>query len=266
MNQLLQLDVLPSTVRTYNSNVTRYGQFCAVAGLPFQPDPAQVQQFIICMVTANYKLSTIAVTMSALRRWAADEWGMTGVLDEPRVQRALKVAARWAVQEKRQKLPLSAVNLKAVIAMLRNDQPGGQYIAARDEAMFTVAWAGMLRASETVGLEWDDVHFTRAGELMLYLPKTKTDPGAGSWVLLAAGTAGGPQPAAAMWDLRELVGGEAAAGPVFKPSFNSAAALQKVTVATRLKKALARIGVRRPDLYAAHSLRRMHQRWGYPHA
>jgi hypothetical protein len=61
MDALLQLDVLPSTAQTYNNNVQRYGQYCTVAGLPFQPDLAQVQQFIICMVTANYKLSTIAV-------------------------------------------------------------------------------------------------------------------------------------------------------------------------------------------------------------
>jgi predicted secreted hydrolase len=78
--------------------------------------------------------------------------------------------------------------------------------------MFTVAWAGMLRASEVVGLEWHDVHFTTAGDLMLYLPKTKADPGAGSWVLLAAGPDGGAQPAAAMQQLRALSGGAQAEG------------------------------------------------------
>lgn len=199
----------------------------AAAGVQLQPVPAQVQQFIACMVVANYKLSTIAGTMSALRRWAADDCGCPGVLDEPGVQRALKVAAKWAVQGKRQKLPLSAVQLKAIVRMLRTQQPGGNYVAARDEALFSVAWAGMLRSSEVVGLEWRDVHFTSAGNLMLYLPKTKTDPGAGSWVLLAAGAGDGARPAAAMRHLQTLSGGAAASGPVFKPSASSYQAMQK---------------------------------------
>jgi len=60
-------------------------------------------------------------------------------------------------------------------------------VAARDAAMFVVGWAGMLRSSELVSLHWRDVHFTSVGDVMLYLPHSKTDPGAGAWVLLASG-------------------------------------------------------------------------------
>lgn len=256
MPAFLNSDVASNTLRAYDSAVRRYLRFCQIAGLDARPDPVQLQQFIAALVKANYKLSTIAVTMSGLRRWAADEWGSDSVVDDSGVQRALKVARRLAVQDTRQKLPLSAEDLIKVVRHLASAKSLAAYTAVRDSAMFVIGWAGMLRSSEIVGLEWRDVHFTRHGELMLHLPKTKTDPGAGSWVLLASSEASMICPATSLRALKMLSGDAQAVGPVFKPFLAASSALAKTTVACRLKKALASAGICDANLYAAHSLRR----------
>eukprot|EP00775_Hariotina_reticulata_P004643 gene4643-4895_t len=220
--------------------------------------PTQIKDFVACLVWANYKLSTIMVTFAGLRRWAVDSGDAAGLdaFDHPEVKRALKVASKLAVSDVRQKLPLAFDDLQRVLQVLQREATGGAYVAARDAAMFVVGWAGMLRSSELVSLQWRDVHFTSTGDVMLYLPQSKTDPGAGAWVLLSSGYGSAVSPAKVLRKLQLLVGGSAAQGPVFKTSLAAVSPLQKGTVACRLKRALERAGVADARLYAAHSLRR----------
>jgi len=57
--------------------------------------------------------------MAALQRWAADDFGLATLGHAPVVVRAMKVAARLAVQTTRPKLPLSITQLQAVVQHLR---------------------------------------------------------------------------------------------------------------------------------------------------
>lgn len=249
----LKMDVAPSTIRTYDAGVQRFVLFCQKLGVAHEPTPARVAQFLIGCARSNYALSTIRNSVSALQRWAADSYAQDGLGHDPLVVRAMKVAGRMAVLTKRQKLPLTAGQLKRIIDYVYRAEPA--YIAARDSALFQVGWAGMLRSSELVGLCWEHVQFPQQGGVMLYLPQSKTDPGQGSWVLLAAGSAG-ISPALALRQLRLFVGGSMAKGPVFLPKVGAVKALAKATVAVRLRKALQRTGVENWEWYAAHSLRR----------
>jgi integrase len=257
MPAFMAADVAASSQVTYDAGVLRSERFCAAAGYQRKLTAVSVAEFIACMVAANYKLSTISVTMASLRRWSTQVWGFEGLLDMPAVQRALKVARRLAVQEQRQKLPLSADDLVSVLGVLQ-ERGAGQFIAVRDSALFVVGWAGLLRSSELVGLDWEDVHFTETGEVMLYLPRSKTDPGAGAWVFLGSGCGGDIDLAGVLHDLfvLRLLADGVASGPVFRPFQSSSARLSKTTVGVRLKKALSSAGVQGSDLYAAHSLRR----------
>eukprot|EP00882_Tetradesmus_deserticola_P007786 GHRQ01008196.1.p1 GENE.GHRQ01008196.1~~GHRQ01008196.1.p1 ORF type:complete len:337 (+),score=36.62 GHRQ01008196.1:408-1418(+) len=255
MPSFMTADVAPSSQLTYDAGVQRFERFCTVAGFSLPPQSLDVAEFIACMVAANYKLSTIAVTMASLRRWARQRWPGEAVMDAHEVQLALKVARRLAVRHLRQKLPLAAADLVLVLNALARS-PTNNFIAVRDAAIFTVGWAGLLRSSEIVGLDWQDVHFTQEGEVMLYLPRSKTDPGAGAWVFLGSGCEGGVHPAAALRRLQQLAGGAAAVGPVFTAFKGSTSRLSKSTVGPRLKKALAKSGVPAAEMYAAHSLRR----------
>lgn len=249
--QYLRQDVADSSQRTYDSAVARYLRFCARVGAPRVPDPKLFAVFVVGCARANYALSTIRVSVAAVQRWAADEFGMADFGRHPLVLRAMKVAARRAVLVTRQKLPLSVGQLRAVVQQLSEDPA---FIAVRDSALFQVGWAGMLRSSELVGLQWEHLYFPAKGGVMLYLPESKTDPGHGAWVLLAGGSSG-VDPAGALLRLRELSGGSRATGPVFR-AYLAGRALAKTTVAIRLRKALERIGVENWAAYAAHSLRR----------
>lgn len=250
--QLLRLDVAPATTRVYDAGVRRYMAFCDRLGVPKVPEPAQVSQFILGCAYANYALSTIRVGVAALQRWAADEHGVPGLGHSPLVVRAMKVAARHAVLTTRQKLPVSHGQMQAMVSYLEGLH---SFVGVRDSAMLQVGWAGMLRSSELVGLRWDQVYFPDRGGVMLYIPQSKTDPGEGAWVLLAAG-AGLLDPVGALKRLRVLAGGAVARGPVFATRQGVAVALSKTTVAVRVRKVLEAVGVSSWKAYAAHSLRR----------
>jgi len=58
-------------------------------------------------------------------------------------------------------------------------------------ALFAVGWCGMMRSSELVAMQWEDVRLDEQG-VRIRVPKSKTDSrGAGSWVFLAATSASG---------------------------------------------------------------------------
>jgi hypothetical protein len=73
MPSFMASDVADSSKGTYDAGVQRYERCCAISGQNLRPRPAAVAEFIACMVAANYKLSTIAVTMASFRRWARQE-------------------------------------------------------------------------------------------------------------------------------------------------------------------------------------------------
>jgi integrase len=249
---LLRLDVAPSTQRVYDVSVRRYLSFCAKLGVRAVPDPAWVSQFVLGCTCANYALSTIRGSVAALQRWAVDEFGMPGLGHSPVVVRAMKVAARWAVLTTRPKLPLSLGQLQDAVTHLDSLE---SFVGVRDSALLQVGWSGMLRSSELVGLSWEHVFFPPQGGVMLYIPQSKTDPGEGAWVMLAAGK-GTVDPVGALLRLRVLAGGVAAQGPIFLARADGAKALSKTTVAVRVRKVLQAIGVLDWASYAAHSLRR----------
>ncbi|KAF6251085.1 hypothetical protein COO60DRAFT_1677572 [Scenedesmus sp. NREL 46B-D3] len=114
------------------------------------------------------------------------------------------------------KLPLSAKDLVDVLGVLsgtnsssRSSSSSSRFVAVRDAAMFVVGWAGLLRSSEIVGLDWED-----------------TAPGAGAWVFLGSGLEGSICPAVMLRALQQLAGGDAALGPVFT-SFQTSRMLQR---------------------------------------
>jgi len=248
----LRMDVAASTQKVYDVGVRRYMLFCDKLRQPRVPNAQVLSQFIIGCARANYALSTIRVGVAALQRWAADEYGVVNLGQDPWVVRAMKVAARLAVLTTQPKLPLSAAQLGALVRQLDAAQ---SFIGTRDGAMFQVGWAGMLRSSELVGLCWEHVFFPPSGGVLLYIPQSRTDPGEGAWVRLSAAQAI-VDPAAALLRLRALVDGAEAAGPVFRAWVQGSAALAKTTVAIRLRKALEALGVANWRAYAAHSLRR----------
>lgn len=228
-----------------------YGRFCEKLGEPMVPDAKRIAMFIVGRALQGYKLSYIEVGVHAIHRWAEDK-GMEGLTSSPLVKRALKVAAKKAVRGVLQKLPLTKQLLRQVVEWLNGEEGPGEWIAVRDTAMFLLGWAGMFRSSELVAVRWEEVQFASGG-MMIYIPKSKTDPGEGAWVFVAEGREPGLCPVQAMRRLQQMSRG---VGPVFARSAKGETAISKTTVGMRLKKALRAAGVPGYQLYAAHSLRR----------
>jgi integrase len=244
------MDVRESTASTYGSQFGQFEIFCGRLGVPSRPpQPKALAQFIIGRALQGYKLSTIEVGVAAVAREAAHA-GVSSLTTDPVVQRALKVAAQKAVRTVDQKIPLGYGDLRLVVQSLSREGVD-PYIQARDTALFTVGWTGMFRSSELVGIEWGQVHFCPRG-VMLFVPRSKTDPGEGAWVFLAeSGQVTCPVRALRVLSLRF-----GQVGAVFRGRKNDTQHLSKTTVGQRLKKALCTAGVAGWEFYAAHSLRR----------
>jgi integrase len=260
--QFLQRDLAGSTHKAYGYHQQQYRAFCRLMGRPERPDAHTLAQFVMGRADHGYALSTIEQGVYAVQRWGLD-LGVEALAADREVQRALKVAARLAVPGQ-QKLPLDRRDLRKVVAELAGWGPSN-YIGVRDRALFLVGWAGMFRSSELVGVRWEHVRFTRKG-VLIYLPRSKTDQaGKGAWVFIAACPDDGLMcPVLALKWLREFYiqqGESGQTGPVFRGRGGVRVRLAKNTVATRLWKALQRVGVRGWQCYAAHSLRRGGATW-----
>lgn len=192
----LRMAVAASSQRTYDDGVRRYLRFCAHLRAPLLPDPSLLSVFVIGCTRANYALSTIRVSVAAVQRWAADEYGVVALGHYPVVVRALKVASRLAVLQQWQKLPLSQAQLVQVVACLHQEV---SFVSVHDSALLQVGWAGMFWASELVGLMWQHAYFPMQGGVMLYVPQSKTDPGVGPGCCW--------QRAAVVWTRRPLCAG-----------------------------------------------------------
>ena len=147
---LLRLDVAPSTQRVYDTSVRRYMSFCEKLGVQAVPNPPPplVSQLVLGCTCANFALSTIRVSVAALQRWAADEFGMPGLGYSPLVVRAMKLAARWAVLTTRPKLPLSMGQLQRVVTHCEDLE---SFVGVRHSAM----WVCGKVPHVSGGLVWD---------------------------------------------------------------------------------------------------------------
>jgi integrase len=253
LSALLQLDLAQSTRRAYDVHVRQYLEMCARLRKPGVPGATTLARFVLGRAISGYKLSYIELGVSAVGRWAEDQ-GVSGLSGEGLVVRALKVAAKLAVRGVVQKLPLSLSQLQQVVKALPQVS-GDTFIHLRDEALFVVGWAGMFRSAELVALRWEHIHFCVHGDVMVFVPQSKTDPGEGAWVFLSRGQEHnlGVCPVRALKQLQRSTGGE---GYVFTGRKGAAGHLSKTTVGVRLHKALSAAGVADWRLYAAHSLRR----------
>jgi len=264
LTTLLQGDLDEGSHRTYESHVCQFAKFCRLRGREPAPEPQLVCEFVLGRVLAGHALATIRGGVSAIARWARDasvDAAPVSLSAHPLVGRALAVAAKRAAGETRQKRPLALAQLCAVVQQCAQWTHDGGFMGARDAALFAVGWCGMMRSSELVAMQWEDVRLDEQG-VRIRVPKSKTDSrGAGSWVFVAApsvsGAASAPAqfcPAQLLRALRAFGGG--ASGPVFRASSRSPVALAKGTVSVRLRKALRAVGVPDSESYASHSLRR----------
>ena len=124
--------------------------------------------------------------MSAMTR-RSKENRVPHLIQHPCVVQALKAASKRSIQVPVQKLPLSHHQLASVVRLLSGWQPPAlEFTAARDCAHSLVGWDSMLRSSELVAIQWEDLHFFPGQVVRLFVPASKNDPGEGAWVFLVS--------------------------------------------------------------------------------
>jgi len=253
---LRQNGVGERTQKVYGGRVAAFGRFLKDAGLPQQVTGNAVAQYVKARVEYGVRLSTVEGDVAALQREVQLEGG--DLFGDTVVQLALKCAGRLAqAGGVVQKLPLLREHMEVLLGQVAQERDA--FVRCRDAALWGVGWAGMLRVSELVGLRWEHVKIFEQG-LMLYMPRSKTDQaGEGAWVFIARVETRRVlrqlDPVGAMRRLAELVG-RPLSGPVFPARVGASEAMSKTTVAVRLRRYLVAAGVRQPELYAPHSLRR----------
>ncbi len=173
----------PSTERAYAADWRDFSSFALRIGrerLPAEPETvalyvADLRRRARRPATISRKLAAIAVYhRSAGRRSPAEHDVVRAVVRGTR--RALGVAQR-------QSTALSLDGLTRVLGAIPDDMRG-----LRDRALLLVGWAGALRRSEIVALDFSDLRFEEEG-LVIKIRRSKTDQdAAGDTVAIAIGS------------------------------------------------------------------------------
>ncbi|NBK22642.1 MAG: hypothetical protein EOM68_11500 [Spirochaetia bacterium] len=280
-----------SSMDTYATAMHRYIMFCTeVLGLTMAQAlpqgregviPTPRVELFIAAAASQYKVSTIRVTLSALADWHKSKGAPTDSVSmaHPSIKALMKSVA---TQQGPSGLPVGKQGLSkpmlhlllAHIAAQRQLQPTMSQLHTRDIAWVLIGFFGLLRRSELIALNMQDIHLVPGPEahIALSIRKSKTDQvGAGATVLITATSKDGVR----IWDrLNDYVQlrkqqGTGPTDPLFPAWDLDTYTLSTHTrlrngeaLSTRLKGYLAAIRAQFPDVqvnpssYGMHSLRR----------
>ena len=165
------------TVRALRSDLARFAAWCAERGV--RPLPARA-----ATVAAYIEEAAAGRTPGTVRRYLSSiasahrSAGEPSPAERAAVQRALKRVCRRNACRPAQALGLTWTLRRRLIAAA-----GGRTIDARNRAMLAVAYDAMLRRSELVALQVDDLLTDRGGSASLLVRRAKTDPEGGGAML-----------------------------------------------------------------------------------
>jgi integrase len=134
--------------------------------------------------------------------------------------------------------------------------PGDSMLEVRNRALLLTGYAGALRRSELIGLDWEDVEVAEEGAT-LTIRKSKTDQtGQGTAIGIPRGTRAETCPVEALERWRKLSGVET--GPIFqvvgRAGKINGERLSSKAVSRLVKELAQRLGFD-PSQFSAHSLR-----------
>lgn len=256
-----------STARMYKHAWGAFVAWCKARRVAWLPaDPAHVALYAAdCGEgrAGTHRPQSIDVYLAAIRAHHVAA-GHASPCDHPAVAETMRALRRKHGVRPQKKTPAVVAVLRRLIDATHGESATSPYVLARDRAMLLVGFAGALRRSELVALDWRDIA-PRDGGLLVTIRRSKTDQaGAGRTVHVHAGTA--PlDPVAALDAWRGVLGdlgydrrgpGGDESGAVFV-SLSSSSWLCRLTpgaVAIRVKRYADLAGLDPAD-YAAHSLR-----------
>jgi integrase len=166
----------PGTVKTYSSNVKLFMAFCTghcfdqVDLLPKYVFHI-VSLYIAFLCLRGLAYGTIHVYFYSIRAYYLDKSvGMLDISKSYLVSQVLHAIKLHIGDRPKAKLAITLELLSDIFRMKSNT-----YVDIRDWAAFALAFFGLFRRSEILGLRWRDIRYVRNG-IVIHLGESKTDP------------------------------------------------------------------------------------------
>lgn len=239
-----------NTIRAYRADWADFTAWCEARGLrPLPAEPSTVA-FYLSWLTERCKTSTLQRRLSAIAQ-AHKTAGFDPPTAHPIVRNTWQGIKRAKGTAQEGKAPAVTADIRAMVATLPDNLLG-----LRDRALLLVGFAGAFRRSELVGLDVQDVQFTREG-LVVTIRRSKTDQeGQGQTIGIPYGSNPATCPVRALEDWLSASG--ITEGPIFRPVNRHGQVLpgrlSDKAVALVVKRAARAAGLD-PARYAGHSLR-----------
>jgi integrase len=137
----------PNTWRAYRGAYARFAAWCEhTQAEPMPTAPAVLRAYVASLADAGAALSTINAAVAAI----ASAHSIAGQpFDRSCIKDDLKGIRRETARAKRKARPLVATDLQAILLSF-----GQGSRSARDRLLFALGFAGALRRSELIGLDW----------------------------------------------------------------------------------------------------------------
>ncbi len=240
----------PNTARAYRADWKDFQKFCARHQLSALPARSESVCAYLAARSHIHKVSTIRRRLTVIGKVHGIR-GMPNPLDDPRVRQTWRGILRQLGTAELRKTPALLKDLKAICAMLNPETLAG----VRDKAILLLGFAGAMRRSELVALNWENIQMADEG-LVVFLVRGKTDQlGAGRKIGIPFGEAlTCPVQALLNWQQKSGLSTEAVFRKVNRHDRTEGQRLCAHSVALIVKKAFKAIG--KPSLpFSGHSLR-----------
>ena len=198
----------PSTLKAYASDVAHFEAWCMKQGFSSaEPDPTVVGAYLAA-AGEGYAPSTLRRRVAAIAR----AFGIEGhPLDtkHPAIRETLRGIRRKHGTRARRSAALSTDEIRRLCGVCDDSLTG-----LRDRALVLLGFAGAFRRSELVGLNVEDISWTREG-MTLLIARSKTDKAAeGAEIAIPQGAS---QETCAVTALKTWIRkGKILTGPIFR--------------------------------------------------
>lgn len=198
----------PATLKAYNADYARFVAWCTKHEFTAMPATPETVGAYLAAAGEGYAAQTLRRRVAAIAR-ACGVAGHPLDVKHPAIRETLRGIARRHGQPARRSAALTTDEIKRLCETCDETHAG-----QRDRALFLLGFAGALRRSEIVGLDVEDVKWTRSG-LTLLIKRSKTDKaGEGTEIAIPRGAGRGTCAVAALksW----IATGNIKAGPIFR--------------------------------------------------
>ena len=216
--EFAQASISKNTKRTYEWGKKSFLDWCADKNV--DPMVTESKEALIAFYasdkasTGKFKVASITCYIAAICSWYL-EHGVAVNMKHPSLKNVLKGIRNTLTVRPTRKDPILTEDLRSMVEAIPIDIEGVTHLAGiRDRALLLLGFTGAFRRSELVGLNLEDITFTRDGFIAL-VRKSKTDQeGAGKDKIIPYGANPITCPVRALQDW--LAASKITTGPLFR--------------------------------------------------